>query len=134
MIHFGYLSEGKITLCMPTKRVLDTTATITSSFHWYLRRSQLISLRVSFLSRVDELHDLLASSPCMGLHSSAGRALRPTADKEPEKLWARDWLEASLGGWTPGLPVSQRTFPGKAGYELEHGRLGGGFSKHQNIR
>ena len=76
MIHFGYLSEGKITLCMPTKRVLDTTATITSSFHWYLRRSQLISLRVSFLSRVDELHDLLASSPCMGLHGSAGRALQ----------------------------------------------------------
>ena len=34
-----------------------------------------ISFRVSFLSRVDELN-ILASLQCMGLHSSAGRALQ----------------------------------------------------------
>ena len=35
----------------------------------------IISFSVSFLSRVDELNKL-ASLPCMGLHSSAGRALQ----------------------------------------------------------
>ena len=35
----------------------------------------IISLSISFLSRVDELNKL-ASLQCMGLHSSAGRALQ----------------------------------------------------------
>ena len=35
----------------------------------------IISLCVSFLSRVDELHKL-ACSPCMGLHNAVGRALQ----------------------------------------------------------
>ena len=35
----------------------------------------IISFSVSFLSRVDELNKL-ASLQCMGLHSSAGRALQ----------------------------------------------------------
>ena len=38
----------------------------------------IISFCVSFLSRVDELNKL-ASLQCMGLHSSAGRAIAPIA-------------------------------------------------------
>ena len=53
----------------------DYTAMDTSSFHLYFRSSQLISLCVSFLSRVDELSKL-ASLQCMGLYSSDGRALQ----------------------------------------------------------
>ena len=44
-------------------------------FHLYSRSSHFISLRVSFLSRVDKLNKL-AGLQCMGLHSSAGTALQ----------------------------------------------------------
>ena len=46
----------------------------------------IISSSVSFLSRVDELNEL-ASLQCMGLHSSAGRALQRTGGR---------WFKPSL--------------------------------------
>ena len=42
----------------------------------------IISFSVSFLSRVDELNKL-AGLQCMGLHSSAGRALQHTLTQRP---------------------------------------------------
>ena len=49
---------------------------VTHLFHLYSRSSNnFILCLISFLSRVDELNKL-ACSQCMGLHSSAGRALQ----------------------------------------------------------
>ena len=74
---------------------LRFTAMVTYSFHLTcIPAVHIISISVSFLSRVDELNKL-ASLQYMGLHSSAGRALqrsqrpRVRIPLEPRKTFFR---------------------------------------------
>ena len=58
----------------PESPKLETTCNLSVKFIC-IPAVHIISFSVSFLSRVDELNKL-ASLQCMGLHSSAGRALQ----------------------------------------------------------
>ena len=83
----------------------DSTAMVTSSFQC-IPAVYIISFCVLFLSRFDELNKL-AGSQCMGLHSSAGRALQRErrghgfkSRRSPEKLFSGLYVIAIQLRWS----------------------------------